>query len=195
MSNNKKDQPNTKTLLLKAFEKYLTEQVVSLDSLSVGKLSTLAKIHRVTFYHHFLSMNDFIKWYLHKDLIFQLKADDVLNIEASLKSVFDFVNKNRKILQRIMDSSYGLDAQVFIANEAMTYQLTNMKRIDVLKQLSNVERRIYARFYSQAIQHMIFDYIGDSVIQTLAVDEYLSYCVLLIKNYIEKLLEGKQQLI
>jgi AcrR family transcriptional regulator len=70
MSKNLKDQPKTKDLLLEAFEFYLSDKLTSLDSLTISKISTLAKIHRVTFYHHFLSLSDFIQWYLHKDLIF-----------------------------------------------------------------------------------------------------------------------------
>jgi hypothetical protein len=193
MSKNKNTNPNTKALLLKAFEHFLMNQSTSLDSLTIGKFSTLAKIHRVTFYHHFLSMSDFIKWYLHKDLIFQLNTNDVLTIEASLKTIFDFINKNRPILKKIVNSRYGIDAKAFITEEAMTYQLTNMTRIDTLQKLSQVERRVYARFYSHAIQQMIIDYIMDTVIQLLSVDEYLSYTTRLIKNYIEKTIEDKEK--
>jgi hypothetical protein len=38
---------------------------------------------------------------------------------------------------------------------------------------------------------MILDYILDGVIQSLSVEEYLSYCVVLIKNYIEKIIADK----
>ena len=169
----------------------MVDPETSLDSLTIGRLSKVVKIHRVTFYHHFLSMNDFIKWYLHKDLIFQLNTNDVLTIEVSLKTILEFINDKRPILQKIMNSIYGRESKAFITEEAMTYQLTNMTRIDTLKRLSQVERRVYARFYSQAIQHLILDYIVDHVIQSLSVDEYLTYCVFLIKNYIEKLLEAK----
>ena len=72
MSKNLKDQPKTKDLLLEAFEFYLSDNLTSLDSLTISKISTFAKIHRVTFYHHFLSLSDFIQWYLHKHLIFRL---------------------------------------------------------------------------------------------------------------------------
>jgi hypothetical protein len=194
MSKNKKDQANTKALLSKAFEHYLINPVASLDSLTIGRFSKLANIHRVTFYHHFLSMNDFIKWYLHKDLIFQMNASDLLTIEASLKTIFDFINHKRPILDKIMNSRYGPASQSFISEEALTYQLTNMQRIDIRQVLLPVERRIYARFYAQAIQRLIVDYIMDAVIQTLSVDEYLTYATRLIKNYIEKLIDEKEKL-
>ena len=191
MSKNLKDQPKTKDLLLEAFEFYLSDNLTSLDSLTISKISTLAKIHRVTFYHHFLSLSDFIKWYLHKDLIFQLNGNDVLTIEVSLRSVFDFINKKRPILQKIFSSKFGTEAQAFIADEAMTYQLTNFQRIDEQQTISQMERKVFARFYSQAIKQMILDYILDGVIQSLSVEEYLSYCVFLIKNYIEKIITDK----
>lgn len=191
MSKNLKDQPKTKDLLLEAFEFYLSDNLTSLDSLTISKISTLAKIHRVTFYHHFLSLSDFIKWYLHKDLIFQLNGNDVLTIEVSLRSVFDFINKKRPILQKIFSSKFGTEAQAFIADEAMTYQLTNFQRIDEQQTISQMERKVFARFYAQAIKQMILDYILDGVIQSLSVEEYLSYCVLLIKNYIEKIIADK----
>jgi AcrR family transcriptional regulator len=191
MSKNLKDQPKTKDLLLEAFEFYLSDNLTSLDSLTISKISTLAKIHRVTFYHHFLSLSDFIKWYLHKDLIFQLNGNDVLTIEVSLRSIFDFINKKRPILQKILNSKFGIEAQAFIADEAMTYQLTNLQRIDEQQTISQMERKVFARFYSQAIKQMILDYILDGVIQSLSVEEYLSYCVVLIKNYIEKIIADK----
>jgi AcrR family transcriptional regulator len=191
MSKNLKDQPKTKDLLLEAFEFYLSDNLTSLDSLTISKISTLAKIHRVTFYHHFLSLSDFIKWYLHKDLIFQLNGNDVLTIEVSLRSVFDFINKKRPILQKIFSSKFGTEAQAFIADEAMTYQLTNFQRIDEQQTISQMERKVFARFYAQAIKQMILDYILDGVIQSLSVEEYLSYCVFLIKNYIEKIITDK----
>jgi AcrR family transcriptional regulator len=191
MSKNINDQPKTKDLLLEAFEFYLSDNPTSLDSLTISKISTLAKIHRVTFYHHFLSLSDFIKWYLHKDLIFQLNGNDVLTIEVSLHSVFDFINKKRPILQKILSSKFGIEAQAFIADEAMTYQLTNFQRIDEQQTISQMERKVFARFYAQAIKQMILDYILDGVIQSLSVEEYLSYCVFLIKNYIEKIITDK----
>jgi AcrR family transcriptional regulator len=191
MSKNLKDQPKTKDLLLEAFEFYLSDNLTSLDSLTISKISTLAKIHRVTFYHHFLSLSDFIKWYLHKDLIFQLNGNDVLTIEVSLRSIFDFINKKRLILKKIFISKFGIEAQAFIADEAMTYQLTNFQRIDEQQTISQMERKVFARFYAQAIKQMILDYILDGVIQSLSVEEYLSYCVVLIKNYIEKIIADK----
>jgi AcrR family transcriptional regulator len=148
MSKNLKDQPKTKDLLLEAFEFYLSDNLTSLDSLTISKISTLAKIHRVTFYHHFLSLSDFIKWYLHKDLIFQLNGNDVLTIEVSLRSIFDFINKKRPILQKILNSKFGIEAQAFIADEAMTYQLTNLQRIDEQQTISQMERKVFVRFYS-----------------------------------------------
>ena len=191
MSKNLKDQPKTKDLLLEVFEFYLSDNLTSLDSLTISKISTLAKIHRVTFYHHFLNLSDFIKWYLHKDLIFQLNGNDVLTIEVSLRSIFDFINKKRPILQKILNSKFGIEAQAFIADEAMTYQLTNLQRIDEQQTISQMERKVFARFYAQAIKQMILDYILDGVIQSLSVEEYLSYCVVLIKNYIEKIIADK----
>jgi AcrR family transcriptional regulator len=191
MSKNINDQLKTKDLLLEAFEFYLSDNPTSLDSLTISKISTLAKIHRVTFYHHFLSLSDFIKWYLHKDLIFQLNGNDVLTIEVSLRSIFDFINKKRLILKKILISKFGIEAQAFIADEAMTYQLTNFQRIDEQQTISQMERKVFGRFYSQAIKQMILDYILDAVIQSLSVEEYLSYCVVLIKNYIEKIITDK----
>jgi hypothetical protein len=176
---------------LRVFEHYLVDPETSLDSLTIGRLSKVVKIHRVTFYNHFLSMNDFIKWYLHKDLIFQLNTNDVLTIEVSLKMIFEFINDKRPTLQKILNSSYGRESQAFITEETMTYQLTNMTRIDTLQRLSQVERRVYTRFYSQAIQLLILDYIVDDVVQSFSVGEHLTYCVFLIKNYIEKLIEAK----
>lgn len=114
-----------------------------------------------------------------------------MTIEVSLRSIFDFINKKRPILQKILISKFGIEAQAFIADEAMTYQLTNLQRIDEHQTISQMERKVFVRFYSQAIKQMILDYILDGVIQSLSVEEYLSYCVVLIKNYIEKIIADK----
>jgi hypothetical protein len=50
-----------------------------------------------------------------------MDANDLLTIEESLKTNFDFINHKRPILDKIKNSMYGPASQSFIPEVSMTY--------------------------------------------------------------------------
>lgn len=180
--------PNqTKKALADAFVRHVTTLKKPFHQLKINHLSKLAGIHRITFYQHFSGSEDFIKWFLHKDLIFKIEPNQVLRIEDALTTIYRYVQSQRKVLQAIFSSSYGAMARQFIVDEALTYQLTNIARIDTEHALSLKERKTYALFYAEGITHLIMQYIQDPETSQYALETYVHMSEILVKNYIERI--------
>jgi len=179
---------SAKSMFAKVFESWLQRYEHSINDLSVSTLSTLSGINRVTFYYHFSNIVDFIKWYLHKDLIFRLDKEEVLRLEKALDIVYEYINQKRKYLRKIFASKYRISAVSFIENEAYTYQLRNFDRLDPQQSYAAPKRSIVARFYASGITHLILRFIEDDEIISMGKDSYLSISQVLVKNYIERIL-------
>jgi hypothetical protein len=184
--NSKTDQVSLD--FIHAFEKYCLVLNHDLNRLTISELAHLAKVNRISFYKRFINMMDFIKWYLHKDLIFKIKNQSVLTLEIALTLVYEFLNLKRLILRKIMQSNYGIHAEQFIFEEALTYQVMNFSKIDTTNQIPAPTQRVYARFYSAGITHLIVDYINQSELENFDLETYLKLSTRLIKNYIERMI-------
>lgn len=177
-----------------AFEAWMNHHHGSLERMTVKSLTKLAKLNRITFYHHYSGIDDFIIWYLHKDLIFQLQKEEVLRLEVALNIVYEFIDNKRKFLRTILASKYERIARQFIEKEALTYQLRNFDRLDPQQTYSNPNRQIVAKFYAHGITHLIIRYITDDDIIGMGKVAYLQISQSLVKNYIERLLNTQIQL-
>ena len=185
-------QKGTKNKMADAFVMYATQQNLPLNQLSISRLSRLAGVHRVSFYHNFKNMNDFINWFLHRDLVLQVNKDAPITIDEALTVVYAFVIRQRPILKAILESKYRKHALAFIADEALTYQLLNFSRIDVHQTISKSERKTYGIFIAQGITALIEAYIVDDEIMEIPLSTYLTYSRNLIKDYIERLTQRKE---
>jgi AcrR family transcriptional regulator len=170
------------------FERYCLNPQRQLNRLTISDLTAQAGVHRVSFYKWFANLLDFIKWYLHKDLIFKIQDQKVLTLETALTLVYEFVIKKRTILSKIFTSQYALDAQKFIFDETLTYQMMNFSKIDTNTQIPTQHQRTYARFYASGITHLIVDYILQPEAINYDLKTYLTLSVRLIKNYIERMI-------
>jgi hypothetical protein len=182
-------QKSTKQKMAEAFVLYATESHLPLNRLSISRLARLSGVHRVSFYHNFKNMHDFINWFLHRDLVLQVNKDAPITIDEALTVVYSFVIRQRPILKSILVSKYRKQALAFIADEALTYQLLNFSRIDVDQNISKSERKTYGIFIAQGITALIEAYIIDDEIKELPLSTYLTYSRNLIKDYIERLAE------
>jgi AcrR family transcriptional regulator len=185
-------QHKTKRQLIFAFEMIITQGNKTLNRITIRQLTKLAKVHRITFYQYFANMTDFIKWYLHKDLIFQVGQNKILLLEDALRIIYAFIHHKREILKAIFTSKYAPSSKAFIVEEAYTYQLTNFERIDTNHLISNRERKIYAKFYGEGITFLIIDYILNEETQKFTQEEYINISMILVKNYIERILDTFQ---
>ena len=64
----------------------------------------LSGVLPVSFYHNFKNMNDFINWFLHRDLVLQVNKDAPITIDEALSVVYSFVIGQRPILKAILES-------------------------------------------------------------------------------------------
>lgn len=187
-------QQKTKSQLVEALENIITHGDKNLNRITIRQLTKLAKVHRITFYQYFANMTDFIKWYLHKDLIFQVGQNKTLLLEDALKIIYAFIQQKRQILKSIFTSKYASTSRAFIVEEAYTYQLTNFDRIDINHLIPNRERKIYAKFYGEGITLLILDYILNEETQKFTQEEYINLSTNLVKNYIERIVTSYQSI-
>jgi AcrR family transcriptional regulator len=188
-------QQKTKNQLIEAFETIIIQGDKNLNRMTIRQLTKAAKIHRITFYQYYANLTDFMKWYLHKDLIFQVGPSQILMLEDALKAIYAFIDNKRFILQKIFTSKYAPASKAFIVEEAYTYQLTNFERIDTNNLISNRERKVYAKFYGEGIGFLIVDYILNEETQKFNQEEYLNMSMLLVKNYIERIVTTYQTML
>ena len=80
-----------KDKLAKAFAQYLMQKETNLDDLTVGMVSSFAGINRITFYRNFVSMLDFMKWFLLKDLIFKVDQGTPLSFEEAFARLYAYI--------------------------------------------------------------------------------------------------------
>lgn len=184
---------NSKEKLHQGFITLLKEHNQGLDNLSITTLTSIAKVHRVTFYHHFENIEDFITWFLHKDLILKNEEGPVL-IEVALERIFSFVETYHSVLLQLMQSSYRPMIEHFIEEEAFAYQLSNFKRIDKTGLLTDGEFRFYAMFYAAGILKIIVGFIKKPIIESQDKEAFINLVVQVVKNYIELLVNKKQTL-
>lgn len=184
---------NTKVLLLHAFETYCLKPSHQLNHLTIQQLTKLANVHRLSFYHSFENLLDFIKWYLHHDLILEVEQGIPLTTEKALTAVYQFIDKKRMILIKIFRSHMQSQVVKFIREEALTYQLMNFSRVKTTHAFSLTERKIYANFIAQGITTLIEQYILDDEIAKIPMHEYVLLSSHLIKDYIERIATIRQR--
>jgi hypothetical protein len=184
---------DAKDKLHQGFITLLTSMQTSIEDLSVGMLTSIAKVHRVTFYHHFENIEDFITWFLHKDLIIKNEEGPVL-IEDAFDRIFSFIEQHHAVLLILIHSSYRPMIERFIEEEAFSYQVSNFKRIDQTGLLTDAEIKFYSMFYAAGILKLIVEFIKKPTIETQDKEDYTKLGVHLIKNYIEELMMRKQRL-
>jgi hypothetical protein len=184
---------SAKDKLDQAFTEYLSVQEQSLDALSVSSFAKISGIHRITFYENFESMLDFIKWFLHKDLIFKVEKDKPVLLEITLEMVFQYIVSHRLVLINIFASKYNVSVKEFIFQETLTYQLLNFSRIDQNNRIPEDHRKVYARFYSAGISQLIFDFIERPEYASYSVQQFTAMGMTLSKNYVEVLIAREKQ--
>lgn len=182
-----------KEKLHRGFITLLEKNSEGLKHLNVSVLTTLAHVHRVTFYHHFEDIEDFITWFLHKDLIIKNEEGPV-RIEVALDRIFSFVEQYHSVLLQLMQSSYRSMIEHFIEEEAYSYQLSNFKRIDQAGLLTEAEVKFYAMFYAAGILKIIVEFIKKPIIESQDKEAFINLGVQVVKNYIELLVNKKQTL-
>jgi hypothetical protein len=139
-------------------------------------------------------MEDFIRWFLHKDLIIKNEKGPLL-IETAFDRIFSFIERYHTVLALLINSSYGPMIEQFIEKEAFAYQLSNFKRIDKANILSDAEVRFYAMFYAAGILKLIVEFISKPMIESHDKSTFIHLGVQIVQNYIERLVHKKQTLL
>ena len=179
----------SKIQLANAFIAYLSEPETHLDQLRIGVLSQLSNINRVTFYRNFSSMEDFLKWFLLKDLIFRANLEQPIDFEVAMDRLYDYVVQHRLVLRKMFASSFRTTLMHFIENESKTYQRLNIQRLDTEHVLDANHRIMMIDFYGHGISQLISHLIDDPLYESMEKQSFVAISKLIVKNYIEKTIQ------
>jgi hypothetical protein len=178
--------------LLLAFVTLLNESD-QLNTFTVKRLTTIAKVNRITFYRQFKDTDDFIKWFILKDFIFKYGTSKPINFEFAFIKVYEHIDQNRDQFRKIFTSPYRQMVHDFVHEEIFSYQMSNFARIDVLNTLSQQEIIVHSQFFASGITELIEQYILNPKLSKVSVPQYTSISLRIVKGYIERAIERKQK--
>jgi AcrR family transcriptional regulator len=177
--------------LLQAFLAILDEEK-QLRPLSVKKITDRAKINRITFYRQFKDIRDFIKWFILKDFVLKYADSIPFNFEYAFLKAYQHIQDHRPHYQKIINSTYGLTVLGLMREEIYSYQMSNFNRIDAEHILGDLERVTQSHFYASGITELIKQYIFNERLETIRLNEYVSYSLRLVKGYVERAIRRKK---
>ena len=172
-----------------AYESWLKNN--PLDKLTVGKLTKMAKISRVSFYRSFHSIGDFTNWYLLKDFDFKPETKFTVIVDYIFVKVYKLIDQKRMIMKNIITSSLGTQVKDFLIKEIYNFQIANFKRIDIHQIVSTPEVHTQSMFYAHGLFNLILNYIllDSPQIKTVTYDAYIAISLRLFKGYVERCIE------
>lgn len=169
--------------LVSAIRKIFSQPVE--DKITISYLVQCAKINRTTFYRNFGSVEECLRWFTLKDLIFKYQGSKPFNFEYAFIKTFNYIDLNYYVLRHIFNSPYGHDLFKFVQSEVLAYQLMTFPKIDEKEVLSREEMQVQARFYSIGIVQLLVDYILDEKIKENR-RFYILYILRVVKEYMER---------
>ena len=106
----------TKQSLAKALKNAMENK--KLSKITVSELAAACNINRKTFYYHFQDIYTLLKWMLEQEAIEVVKNFDlIVNTEEAICFVMDYVDKNKHIINGVLDSMGYEEIKRFFYND------------------------------------------------------------------------------
>jgi AcrR family transcriptional regulator len=177
---------NAKHQLAQALGKVFSKPITG--KISISRLVKLAKINRTTFYRNFATIEELIRWFILRDLIFRYEGSKPFNFEYAFAKVFNYIDAYYDFFHNLFNSIYLPSVIAFIKKEIFSYQMSNFNSIDLLNIISQDERIAYCHFYSSGIAALFQEYILNNNFRKNR-QSYITYSLRIVKNYIERAIE------
>ncbi len=155
----KKDKRNldTKNKIVNGFKKIALKK--PMNKITISELTKYCNINRNTFYYHFEDIKTLMEWILSSEITNILDNIDVKNTEKLLYSIFDYVEKNEKLLE----SAYSSFGREKLRKLLYPYFYNTLNNLIIEKNLTDIYddkfKDFVINFYSGGIAYTIFDYI------------------------------------
>ena len=168
----------TKDTLVEAFLELVDEN--DFDKITVTDLVEKCGISRQTFYYHFEDIITLMEWILSTEITNILDSVDIKNTKELLYSIFDYVEKNEKLLESAY-SSFGREKLRKLLYPYFYNTLNNLieeKKITT-NFYNNDFKDFVINFYSNGIAFTILDYLKKD---NKDKDKIINYLLLMNNN-------------
>ena len=167
-------------------------EIESLDTITVSKLTRVAKVDRTTFYNHYSSINQLLEHVIEhviNDLILSYRAPykerrsfQIHDLSPSMIKVFECVSNHRSFFSKVITSPLRS-----ILLNRLTETIRELALNDYYLRLSDVDNKLYAAYHAHAITGLIVfwiesqyenspDYMSEQllkIIQSAPIETYI----------------------
>ena len=176
----KEDKRNldTKNKIVKGFKKLALKKPI--NKITISELTNYCNINRNTFYYHFEDIITLMEWILSTEITNILDSVDIKNTKELLYSIFDYVEKNEKLLESAY-SSFGREKLRKLLYPYFYNTLNNLideKKITT-SFYNNDFKDFVINFYSNGIAFTILDYLKKD---NKDKDKIINYLLLMNNN-------------
>jgi AcrR family transcriptional regulator len=153
----------TQKLMTDALRSLMNEK--SPDSVTVADIVNRADINRKTFYYHFHGLSDLINYTFIEDIKNEIPdiPPSPENWQMLFAALLEYVQKNRKYLSAVYDSSYGPSFRMQLRRMFETYVTVFVRaaaaeyeeKHNVTLLLTGVQKNYIIKYYSMAFFGMV----------------------------------------
>ncbi len=164
----------TKKKLAKALKKLMQEK--NLKNISIVDITNLAKVNRKTFYYHFKTIPDLLKWMLECETVEIAQNFDLLNnFDDAFQFSINYIDENKAILISAYDNLGRDEMRKFFINDFIDIIEISVKKCedDLGIQVSDDFRRYLCDFYSEGIASKIVERIKDET--SFTMEQFSNY--------------------
>lgn len=164
----------TKIKLANSLKKLMQEK--NFKKISIVDITSTAKVNRKTFYYHFTSIPELLKWMLeHETVEIAQKFDLLNNFEDAFQFSINYINKNKNILASAYNNLGREVMRNFFINDFINIIKISIDKCEQENNLSVDENfKLYlSEFYSEGIACRIIEYLkGDTKFSNTQVLDY-----------------------
>ena len=178
----------TKKKLAKALKKLMQEK--NFKNISIVDITNLAKVNRKTFYYHFKTIPDLLKWMLECETVEIAQSFDLLNnFDDAFQFSINYIDENKAILISAYDNLGRDEMRKFFINDFIDIIEISVKKCedDLGIQVSDDFRRYLCDFYSEGIASKIVERLKDET--SFTMEQFSNYFKIIFSDSLPYILK------
>lgn len=178
----------TKKKLAKALKKLMQEK--NFKNISIVDITNLAKVNRKTFYYHFKTIPDLLKWMLECETVEIAQSFDLLNnFDDAFQFSINYIDENKAILISAYDNLGRDEMRKFFINDFIDIIEISVKKCedDLEIHVSDDFRRYLCDFYSEGIASKIVERLKDET--SFTMEQFSNYFKIIFSDSLPYILK------
>ncbi len=178
----------TKKKLAKALKKLMQEK--NFKNISIVDITNLAKVNRKTFYYHFKTIPDLLKWMLECETVEIAQSFDLLNnFDDAFQFSINYIDENKAILISAYDNLGRDEMRKFFINDFIDIIEISVKKCedDLGIHVSDDFRRYLCDFYSEGIASKIVERLKDE--NSFTMEQFSNYFKIIFSDSLPYILK------